>query len=129
MKKFLLSVLCLVFFVVNTGFVVNLHFCMNKLHSWEIGSQTSEKCDTCGMPTAGKNGCCHDEVKVVKLQQDVVQAHSSTTLPSLPFIVAFTSTYLHMPVMETENRPVLQAHSPPLINAPKIYIEHCVFRI
>jgi hypothetical protein len=40
MKAVLTTILLAVFFV-NTGFVVNLHYCMDRYHSWELG--TSEK--------------------------------------------------------------------------------------
>jgi hypothetical protein len=128
MKKVLVTILCLAFFMVNTGFVVNLHYCMNKLHSWEIGADQSEKCGKCGMSTSKTNDCCRDEVKVVKLQQDVVnsQAMSVSDL-SQPFIRSFVSVFL-LPDSGPDRSEYL-SYRPPLIDHHKIYIEHRVFRI
>src|ERR687890_814593 len=70
MKRFLASILLLIYFCVSTGFVVSMHYCMNKFDSVQVGAADSEKCGKCGMHTEDSDGCCRDEVKVVKLQQD-----------------------------------------------------------
>ena len=43
---------------------------MNKLSSLEIFGNKSETCSKCGMSNEEGNGCCHDDTKVIKLQDD-----------------------------------------------------------
>jgi len=45
---------------------------MGKFASWKIGVDQAENCPSCGMPkTAGeKDGCCHNESKLVKSNTD-----------------------------------------------------------
>ncbi len=129
MKKFLVTIVCLSFFVVNTGFVVNLHYCMDRFASWGIGSETPEKCGACGMESGITHGCCHDEVKLVKLQQDVVTPGSVTESLPPTFTVSFLSYwYTQFPLAETVHQPCPD-HRPYLAYRQKIYIEHGVFRI
>lgn len=130
MKNLLVTILCLAFFVVNTGFVVNLHFCMNKLHSWQIGAEQSEKCGKCGMGTSEGNDCCRNEVKVIKLQQDAVSSQSTAAGISHPnFIQSFVSVFI-LPVQEPGSPdPAYLSYRPPLIDEGKIYIENRVFLI
>jgi hypothetical protein len=128
MKKVILSILVFSFFLVNTGFIVNLHYCMNKLHSWQVGADDSEKCDSCGMTVSDKNGCCHNEVKVVKLQQDVIHAAEKTELVNAPFLLSFASIYLGLPVRPAETTQVFNGYSPPIISFQEAYIKNRVFR-
>jgi hypothetical protein len=128
MKKVIISIVCLAFFVMNTGFVVNFHFCMNKLHSWQLGATSSEKCGKCGMDT-GTSGCCHDEVKVVKLQQDLLKANQDLPeFTSSPFFVSFVSSFL-IPSSPDGSETDRIDYSPPLPDHQKIYLENRVFRI
>jgi hypothetical protein len=128
MKKLLIIFVLLAYFTVSTGFVVNLHYCMDRFHSWELGGQVKERCATCGM-SSKKNKCCHDDVKVVKVQQDVTGAKYAVytfSVPALP--VSFASVYL-APVAIPAERPAAPAHGPPLINRQDTYLRNCVFRI
>src|SRR5689334_13898376 len=86
-KKLIVAIAVLVYFVINTGFVVSVHYCMNKFQSSQIGADDHKKCGSCGMPKQG--GCCHDEVKVVKLASDhmVTQTVSASFSPLLPVIL------------------------------------------
>lgn len=130
MRKFLVTILCFVYFIVNTGFVVNLHFCMDKFHSWEIGADQSEKCGECGMKNGKTNDCCRDEVKVIKLQQDVVNSQSTADIifPQ-PLLVSFVSSFILSAPVSNLPEPGYLSYRPPLIDQHKIYIENRVFRI
>jgi hypothetical protein len=129
MKRLVVSILLLVYFTVSTGFVVNLHYCMDKINSIEFGSAKEDKCGKCGMPVKDKKGCCREEAKVIKLQQDVVAAHfvqfnfvaATAILPPSPIFIE--------PVQLAEVFPTNQAHAPPLISKQYTYLLNCVFRI
>jgi hypothetical protein len=95
MKKALALILLLVYFVVSTGFTVNLHYCMDRFHSWELGASNQEACATCGMKTSDSEGCCRDEVKTVKLQQDLSQAKYMVVQFTMPVMIAEVSELQH----------------------------------
>ena len=74
MKKLAASILLLIYFTVTTGFVVSVHYCMNKLDSIQLGDNSSEECGKCGMHVEDSGGCCKDDVKLVKMQADSKRA-------------------------------------------------------
>src|SRR5215203_1264677 len=99
MKKALSFILIMVYFVVSTGFTVNLHYCMDRFHSWELGPSKQDACATCGMKTSDSDGCCRDEVKTVKLQQDLAQAKYMVAQFSMPVLIASVSEHLVAPFL------------------------------
>lgn len=118
----------MVYLVVTTGFVVNLHYCMHKLHSWDLGFSHDDACNTCGM-TKKASGCCHDEVKVVKLLQDQLVAKAAThSITEALAPHSFTSDYLAtVPILENETSTYV--HGPPLIKQQGIYLKNRVLRL
>ena len=70
MKKGIFSIVALVYFLAFTGWEINIHYCMGRVDSISLLSTDKEHCNTCGMPTAKNNGCCHDENQFVRLTQD-----------------------------------------------------------
>lgn len=126
MKRILSALLLVVYFTVSSGFVVSLHYCMNRLDSVGIGAAQSDKCGKCGMHKDG--GCCHDVVKVVKLNEQHLSAqtpnpdfgwHLAAPLP----VAAFQS-----PAPQMDPASLETAHGPPLPAHP-LYLLHRVFRI
>ena len=130
MKKPLAFILLVCYFVVTSGVVVNSHYCMNRLASTELFVFKGDKCGKCGMNIHKSHGCCHDEVKVVKMQNDQQPTISlAFYLPSLdaaPAVISdFISTsYYNVPV----DRPY-HNHSPPLLTEQDTYLRNRVFRI
>jgi hypothetical protein len=129
MKMFLTTILLAVYFIVSTGFVVNLHYCMDRFHSWEIGASEKEKCGTCGMKSSKTNDCCRDEVKLVKLQQDQVHAKDLVVHFALPELVFNSSSFLLLPFKNVSPDSVFPDTGPPLLSEQDIYLQNCVFRI
>lgn len=128
-KKTLSAILLLIFFVVNTGFIVNLHYCMDRLDSMQIGASEAEKCGKCGMETNDVNGCCRSEVKLVKLQQELTVTKALNTIFTLSPVITTNSVYLFSPqvnlILDTEQI----SHAPPLISKQDTYLNNCVFRL
>jgi hypothetical protein len=128
MKKLIATISLLVYFVVSTGFVVSVHYCMDRLNGMEWGESAADECGKCGMPIADNDGCCKDEVKVVKLKVDhttakLVQADYSVSIPVyLPTNLLFTPYFFERETKE----PV--AHGPPL-SEQDTYLHNRVFRI
>ena len=100
---------------------------MDRFDSAQLGSSQSDKCPKCGMHKNG--GCCHDDVKVVKLQTAHMAAASQ--LPAV-----FTIATIHTPTefLISPFRNFLHAdaradHGPPPLNEREAYLHYCVFRI
>lgn len=48
----------------SSGTVLSMHFCMGSFASVRVGHSDKKGCDKCGMEN---KGCCHDDIKVIKL--------------------------------------------------------------
>jgi len=126
MKKLLAAILLLVYFTISTGFVVSLHYCMDRLTSTGIGSEKSNKCEYCGMHKDGK--CCRDDVKIVKLQTTHMASMPITGEHSLAVQTVIATEFLNTPFLNFTRSNLAVAHGPPL-HTQEIYIQNCVFRI
>ncbi len=75
MRKFVFSIVVVLYLLLSSGVVVHLHYCMDRLA--EIGlfaADHEDVCNDCGMQMNEDNDCCHDRTDVIKLKQD--QTHS-----------------------------------------------------
>jgi hypothetical protein len=127
MKKALAAILLLVYFTVSTGFVVSLHYCMDRLDSAQIGERKADKCGKCGMHK-NKHKCCWDDVKVVKLQTSHVASKGMTADFTLPAVVLTADGFLLSPFYNFTQSNKAIAHGPPL-SEQATYLHNCVFRI
>lgn len=128
MKKGIASIFLVFYFAATCGIVINLHYCMDRIDSVQLGSVKSEFCNACGMHMDEAMDCCQNEVKVVKLQldQQVKGLHYSfhETKYADDFFAEINSR-----VPETYNSAQhFIAHSPPL-NKHDVYLLNCVFRL
>jgi len=128
MKKLLLFVTLLVYFLVSTGFVVSIHFCMDRIHSFQLGDRQQENCGACGMPLQDNKGCCKDKVKVVKLQVDQVTAKAIQPTVQVRVLYSTLTPLSFLLPVERQNGKQETSHAPP-INRQNSYLHHCVFRI
>ncbi len=126
MKKLLATITLLVYFTVSTGFVVSLHYCMDRLASAQLGEDKTERCSYCGMHKDGN--CCRDDVKMVKLQ--TIHLVSKAIAPDfdLPALVAAVPQFLTTPFYNFTQTHRAVAHAPPL-SKQDTYLQIRVFRI
>src|SRR4051812_13156669 len=127
MKRILAAILLMVYFTVSTGFVVCTHFCMNRFTSVELGAGQDKKCTKCGMHKNDK-GCCRDEVKIIKIQQNYTAPqlllNHFSLLASLPVQIH----YILSPLLSRSAIDHYMVHGPPLA-CSDLCVLHCVFRI
>lgn len=126
MKKILTSILLLTYFAVSSGFVVSMHYCMDRLDAVEIGNSNNDKCSNCGMHKDG--GCCKDEVMMVKLETSHLASQINTPDFSIPLVQLIYTEFLFTPFSNYTQTKATIAHSPPL-SKQHVYIKNCVFRI
>jgi hypothetical protein len=132
MKKFIVSILAILYLGLSTGATINMHYCMGKLVGSSLWhSETSDLCNKCGMEKkASKNKCCKDETKVVKIEQD-----QKVTIP-LEHAVDVTSIEILQNSFVTPtffvNSSIEEdffSNAPPLAFKAPIYLRNCDFRI
>ena len=127
MKKFFSIFFALIYLATSTGLALQVHHCMGKSAGLSLISSSQNKCGECGM-TKGKNACCKDEVKFVKLQDSHKLLYANFELPIPEAII--NNTY-HINDVSLVNRisPLVNLHSPPNSGQPSLCILHCVFRV
>lgn len=132
MKKFIVAILSFLYLATSTGATVQLHYCMDKLVGWDINAELSHKCSKCGMEKSSPNkkGCCKDEQKQVKLQNDqkLTEASINLMLLSSQAAPAGFNAFASEPLLSiTHKFPV--SHAPPRKGVVETYLMNCNFRI
>jgi hypothetical protein len=128
MKRAVASILLFFYFLVNTGFVVSVHYCMDKVNGVELGDSNHKECGKCGMTIEERDGCCKDDVKVMKMQVDQLMAKLVKADFSLPLIATNDTEFLFTPLFYTIEKSEPVAHGPPL-SEQDTYLQNRVFRI
>ena len=131
MKRFVLIIISFFYLVISSGMIVNLHYCMNRFTSADFNPvNQKKKCDVCGMDKTKSHGCCHDEIKLVKLQDDQNKAsYSSFDFATFQSIATIPSLFIAASFYNADKINDFPDHSPPLPNGQDIQIKNCVFRI
>jgi hypothetical protein len=130
MKKLVTSISLVCYLAVSSGIVINYHYCMNRLASTQLFATEKKVCGKCGMHTKKSNGCCHDELKVVKLVQDQnTFSQASYSIPSLETIVTVPSEFIVASFYHANEQKHFHNHSPPLLSDQDTYLQINVFRI
>ncbi len=112
MKKFLAIVVLFTYFAVSSGFVVSMHYCMDRLDSVELGQDHEDKCRKCGMHK--DDGCCKDEVVMVKLETSHRAPAGIQTFLSLPMVRSVETGFLLTAFENFPHKNHRISHSPPL---------------
>ncbi|MDP9229920.1 MAG: hypothetical protein M3O67_04500 [Bacteroidota bacterium] len=141
MKRFIVSILAVFYLSTSMGATIHLHYCMDKLVAWNLGKNKdyTKACPFCGMAKTtnkehcGKQtkGCCKDEQKQVKLENDqkVTEAAIHLAQISAEAITPIFSDYYSFKYASslTEDYPVI--HAPPQSENVALFVLNCVFRI
>lgn len=126
MKKALIAILAILYITTTSGVVVNVHYCMGAVASVTYGHDVPETCGKCGMKE--KDGCCHSELKVVKLDdahQQAVKAAQLAQLAELPVVYFETAIATY----NSHRGFVNSYHSPPDNRVNVIYLHTGVLRV
>lgn len=101
---------------------------MNRFDSSKFGASKSEVCSKCGMHTSDSNGCCHDEIKVIKIQDDQLASALSFKFTDPDVAIIHQPSYTNYIIINPRKGFALTNHSPPL-DKQNTYLLNCVFRI
>lgn len=133
MRKFLFSILAILYLVASTGATMHMHYCMGRLADTGFFEQEGGHCSLCGMEKTGDedNGCCNDKEETVKISID--QKFSTAT------IFHFEQPFSDLEPVFTGFQPrwltITGDKEPPVSNAPPRspevahYLMNCLFRI
>ncbi len=140
MKKVLVSILALVYLSTSIGSTLHMHYCKDKLVAWGLGHEKTGKksCPYCGMEKSTNDkhcskeskGCCKDEQKQVKLENDQKISEASFQLSQIP-VEAITPSFFNNSFEYvssiTEENPL--SHAPPRTQNVSLFVLNCDFRI
>jgi len=130
MKKCILSIVAACYLVVTCGVVVNFHYCMDRLASTSLFVSQGKKCGRCGMEIHESNGCCRDEVQVIKMKEDQNKTLvASYSIPPIEATAVTVSEFIVAVSQQDDNQRHFHNHSPPLLSAQDTYLQNNVFRI
>ena len=129
MKKVLGSITVFFYFLLSCGVVISQHYCMGKFQSIQLYSISNDECGKCGMHMDKENGCCHDVVKIIKLQDDQNKVTVSYSIKGIEALPITTSEYLLVAYNNISETLHTNFHSPPLLTGQDTYLQNCVFRI
>lgn len=130
MKKIVVAIFAFLYLGVSTGATVHLHYCMGELVNWGLWQDTSKKCGKCGMEKDKKNGCCKDEHKQFKIENDQKTAKPPFQIIQLLSVAAPPSfieiSVNNLPSVTEENS---LNHAPSRSSGIAVYIRNRFFRI
>lgn len=130
MKKITVTIFSLYYLALACGITVNFHYCMDRLASVKLFASEVKQCGRCGMETHKSNGCCRDEVEVVKLQDDQQKTTvTSFDIPAIDPVVITPSAFIAADFYNIDEERHFHNHSPPLLSAQDTYLQINVFRI
>ena len=113
MKRFLVTVLSVLYLVSAMGATVEIHYCMGKSVGANFVHKDDDTCRKCGMSKSETKGCCEDKHETFKTS-DHQLAKVSFDLPSYAFAIEPRSFDLFL--IQEICAPA--ARIIPLINAP-----------
>ncbi len=132
MKKIIAVILIFVYISTTTGANIHIHYCMGKIADWEFGRSEPKTCGECGMEKIDEQtkGCCKDEYKFIKNDNDQKFSETGFQMVQLAFIAIPVQCYEILgniiPTI-TEENPI--NHGPPLSNCIAIFILNRTFLI
>ena len=126
-KRFVVTILALIYLTITSGVLINVHFCMGEIASVEYGQDATSACEKCGMES--KAGCCSTEVAFVKVSEQ--QKSEATTSINTPLPQILHTEYSQQLAVST--LPIAgkshQAHVSPRYQTESLNVLYRNFRI
>jgi hypothetical protein len=132
MKRLLAFILLFSYSVATTGTSLQWHFCMGERSDVKWNKTSGKKtCGKCGMEKREKpNGCCKDEHKWFKIQDDQkANTYAFQLLQLQPAAPVTVNDYNFTPSLSGIDGLLPDSHAPPRSWAIAIFKRNCVFRI
>jgi len=130
MKKFIVTILAVLYLGVSSGATVHFHYCMGRLVEWGLVSKESAKCSKCGMKAGTTKNCCKKENKQIKVDSAQKVSYSSFHFEASSFDVITNNNAVlpHIYISSvTEEYPLTNA--PPSAENTPVFLRNRNFRI
>lgn len=101
---------------------------MNKVDTVQFGDTSNDECSRCGMHIEDSNGCCKDDVKMLKMQIDQALAKLVSADFSFLFPAPVVVDNYFAPLQNSISEDYPLSHGPPL-SEQDTYLQNCVFRL
>jgi hypothetical protein len=125
-KRFLTSIIAVLYFVISSGVVVNIHYCMGRVKEVKYQTLAEKKC---GCGKMASKSCCKTTFKLVKLEDAQKAAAAFYNIEAPAALITTQTNPFAAPVLPSADRLYVYGHSPPLLSAQDTYLQNCVFRI
>ena len=102
---------------------------MGHVQSVDFYGTEKKICDKCGMSLANAHGCCKEEIKILKLQNDQNRAQVFFSVKNIVSAVTIPSEFIVATVYNPCKSFQCNDQSPPLLKGQDTYLKNCVFRI
>lgn len=129
MRKLFASIMIICYLAFSCGIIINYHYCMGRLDSVKLFVAESNICAKCGMHTAKAHGCCGDEIKIIKIQDDQNVTTVYHSIKNIEAVAKTPSVFICASFCQDEGSLHYMANSPPLLTGQDSYLQNCVFRI
>lgn len=127
MKKILVLFLSIIYFIVSTGFIVNVHYCMGKVSTIKF-EEPKQKC-CCKKK---HKGCCKTEQKLVKLSSNSKLADayiaSNASFSEITFTPSFTF-YAPSKISSFADADLSYKYTPPIKIKKFALLHYCILRV
>jgi hypothetical protein len=128
MKRIVAGIIAFLYLAIASGIGISIHYCMGNKTGVDYSYQSDRQCHRCGMDN--KQGCCHDEYKIVKISDDQQVAKVNLAFQETPFTDGMQfNTSFSLPI---QGRTLLTSglyQSPPDPRTSSIYRFTRAFRI
>lgn len=130
MKKFIVTILAVLYLGVSSGATVNFHYCMGQLIEWGLVSKQSENCSKCGMNKTKNTDCCKDQYQKFKVEesQKASQNVYQFNLPTSGVLFITFNEHSEGSVFSLKENQPFSKVSQQTQNIP-VFIRNCNFRI
>ncbi len=126
MKKFIVTILALIYLISSAGATLHLHYCMDKLVDWSLSERTGDLCENCGMEEIGS--CCKDERHFIKNNTDQKCAQFDIPLFQISAVATPAPLIITSELCFSQKAKHRTSHISPN-SVLEILILNCVFRI
>ena len=133
MKKFIVSILAVLYLGSSSGATIHLHYCMGKLVEWGLWHKKSDKCSKCGMEMANKGtgkDCCKDEHKQIQIDKDQKTVENTFQLAQFSGIALDSGFIIYQDTVissVTEKYP--KSNAPARSREQPLFLLNCIFLI
>ena len=132
MKKFLVFILAVFYLCTSTGATIHFHYCMGKFVNWNLRNNQNESCGRCGMKLSHQsknNGCCKDEYKQIKNDNDQKLPQTNHLLIQPVYIAPPTYQSAFLFISHSTISEASEVSNAPSRSWVSIHIRNCIFMI